>query len=57
MIQIEQWCLDIGDIEIRYLFKFPKVVPTAIDETNPYWMAFKSTLVDDLYVLYQNNVE
>lgn len=47
--QFNKWCEDAGgNIEIEFVLKEPRVAPTAIDETNPYWTAFKNTLVDEL---------
>lgn len=44
-----KWCKEAGDgIEIKYLAKREKVTPTAINDTNVFWKAFHSTLVDDL---------
>lgn len=47
--QLNQWCQEAGgDIEIEFEHKFPKVTPTALNDTNPYWMAFQKTLVEEL---------
>lgn len=47
--QITRWCEEAGgNIEISYESKKPKVEPTKIDDTNPYWVAFKSCICDDL---------
>lgn len=41
--KIKQWCDEAGgDIEIIYDSKDPKTPLTAIDNTNPFWIAFKS---------------
>ncbi|XP_052842552.1 aminoacylase-1-like [Drosophila gunungcola] len=39
---LNKWCDDVGGgIEITYEQKQPKVPPTAIDDSNPFWLAFK----------------
>jgi aminoacylase len=39
---IKQWCDEAGgDIEISYEQKRPFIEPTKVDNTNPYWVAFK----------------
>lgn len=46
---INGWCEEAGgDIQIIYVSKQPYVVPTKIDDSNPFWMAFKSVMNDDL---------
>jgi len=46
--QFRKWCEEAGgDIEIIFEQKMPEISPTKIDNTNPYWTAFKQT-VDDL---------
>lgn len=48
-LQLNRWCDEAGgNIEIEYEQKDPKIAPTAIDETNPFWVAFRSVVVDDL---------
>lgn len=48
-LQINNWCEEAGgNIEISYESKKPKVEPTKIDVTNPYWVAFKSCICDEL---------
>ncbi|XP_016961266.1 aminoacylase-1 [Drosophila biarmipes] len=40
---LHKWCDDVGGgIEITYEQKQPKVPPTAIDNSNPFWVAFKN---------------
>ncbi|XP_016977914.1 aminoacylase-1B-like [Drosophila rhopaloa] len=40
--KLHKWCDDVGGgIEITYEQKQPKVPPTAIDDSNPFWLAFK----------------
>ncbi|KNC28371.1 hypothetical protein FF38_01389 [Lucilia cuprina] len=40
--KLHQWCKEAGgDIEITYDQKRPRVAPTATDDSNPYWVAFK----------------
>ncbi|XP_017057636.1 aminoacylase-1 [Drosophila ficusphila] len=39
---LQKWCNEVGGgIEITYEQKQPKVPPTAIDNSNPFWLAFK----------------
>ena len=50
--QIKQWCVEAGNgIEISYIDKMARIEPTKLDESNIFWGAFKSVLVDDLYKL------
>lgn len=45
---IERWCQEAGgDIEMKYIWKNPKAPATATNESNPYWVAFKS-VVDEM---------
>lgn len=37
-----------GDIELEFEQKEPKVVPTKIDDSNIFWLAFKKSIVEDL---------
>ncbi|XP_065365133.1 aminoacylase-1-like [Calliphora vicina] len=47
--QVRQWCVEAGgDIELEFEQKEPKVEPTKIDSSNPYWVAFQNCLVKDL---------
>ncbi|KAI8122699.1 hypothetical protein FF38_01384 [Lucilia cuprina] len=47
--QVRQWCVEAGgDIELEFEQKEPKVEPTKIDNSNPYWVAFHNCLVKDL---------
>ncbi|KAM7348873.1 aminoacylase-1-like [Cochliomyia hominivorax] len=47
--QVRQWCVEAGgNIELEFEQKEPKVEPTKIDSTNPYWVAFHNCLVKDL---------
>lgn len=49
MSQLNQWCTEAGGgIKIEFESKEPKDMPTATDETNPFLMELKRTLVDDL---------
>lgn len=46
---INQWCEEAGgNIEIYFESKKPKVEPTKLDVTNPFWVAFKTCICDDL---------
>lgn len=41
----KRWCEESGeDIEYTFEQKQPKVPPTVIDKSNPYWVAFKDSL-------------
>ncbi|XP_075156647.1 aminoacylase-1B [Haematobia irritans] len=45
--QLHKWCEEAGgDIELTYDQKRPRVPPTAVDNTNPYWLAFKQAADD-----------
>lgn len=49
--KMKRWCEEAGgEIEMCYIHKEPKAPLTAIDQTNPFWMAFKG-VTDELYVL------
>lgn len=49
---LKTWCREAGgDIDIEFVNKRPKVQPTATNDSNPFWKAFRETLVDDLLVL------
>lgn len=48
VFQINQWTQEAGgNIDVNYVHKNPKAPITTIDETNPYWVAFKSA-IDEL---------
>lgn len=50
-LQINRWCEEAGgNIDIFYESKKPKVEPTKMDNDNPFWVAFKSCICDELYV-------
>ncbi|XP_017112270.1 aminoacylase-1 isoform X2 [Drosophila elegans] len=50
---LNKWCDDVGGgIEITYEQKQPKVPPTAIDDSNPFWLAFKEA-TDELSLLVE----
>ncbi|XP_037050135.1 aminoacylase-1-like [Bradysia coprophila] len=45
---IQRWCQEAGgDIEMKFIAKNPKAPATAINDSNPYWVAFKSA-VDEM---------
>lgn len=45
---MNRWCDEAGgNIEIFYEQKDPFIAPTPIDDSNPFWLAFKSA-VDEL---------
>ncbi|EDW42720.1 aminoacylase-1 [Drosophila sechellia] len=47
---LHKWCADVGGgIEITYEQKQPKVPPTAIDDSNPFWLAFKKA-TDEMHI-------
>lgn len=47
--QLENWCTEAGgDVEIGFDQKDPRTPATPIDGSNPFWVAFKSVLVDDM---------
>lgn len=52
VFQLNRWCEEAGgNIEIAFEAKKPKVQATRIDDSNPFWTAFKETIVDDLWVV------
>lgn len=47
--RLNTWCTEAGgNISIRYESKKPKVAPTPIDGTNPFWVAFERVIVAEL---------
>lgn len=39
---VNRWCREAGnDVYIEYEQKQPQIQPTKLDNTNPYWVAFK----------------
>lgn len=47
--EILRWCDEAGgDIELIYEQKDAFIEPTKIDDSNPFWIAVRSALVDDL---------
>lgn len=45
---MKRWCEEAGgDIEIYFIKKEPKAPLTSIDQTNPFWVAFKG-VADEL---------
>lgn len=49
--EVRDWCRQAGtDVQIEFIEKLHRVEPTRLDDSNPYWLAFKKTLVNDLYV-------
>lgn len=41
---IRSWCKEAGDdVTIEFEQKNPKIESTKLDESNPYWIAFKKT--------------
>lgn len=50
---VRDWCRQAGnDVQIEFIEKLHRVEPTRLDDSNAYWMAFKKTLVNELYVIY-----
>ncbi|XP_037028851.1 aminoacylase-1-like isoform X1 [Bradysia coprophila] len=46
---VNRWCEEAGgDIDIFYESKKPKVEPTKMDNENPFWVAFKHCICDEL---------
>lgn len=46
---LHRWCVEAGgNIELVFEAKKPKVEPTKIDDTNPFWVGFKSAICDEL---------
>lgn len=41
-MKLHKWCEEAGGgIELTYEQKQPRVLPTVIDSSNPFWVAFK----------------
>lgn len=56
-MQLHKWCQEAGgDIEITYDQQRPRVEPTATDNTNLYWVAFKAA-TDEMYAHVYSLVE
>lgn len=48
LLQFNQWCKEAGEgIAIEFTQKEPLVEASRIDDSNPYWLAFKS-VIDEL---------
>lgn len=46
---IYDWCKQAGsDIEITFINKLQRIEPTKLDDNNPFWVAFRNVLVNDL---------
>lgn len=46
---IYQWCAEAGsDVKVHFLVKCQRIEPTKLDESNPYWIAFKDVLTNEL---------
>lgn len=44
---LNKWCEEAGEgVWIEYELKIPRIPPTKLDETNPFWMAFKKVFDD-----------
>lgn len=49
--KLHRWAKEAGTgVEVVFKTKRPKVQATVINETNPFWVAFHDTLVNELYV-------
>jgi aminoacylase len=45
---LRRWCVESGpEMDFVFLVKEPKIQATKIDDTNPYWVSFKSA-IDEL---------
>lgn len=43
------WCTEAGgDVKLEIEYEDPSAPATLVDERNPFWIAFRSVLVDDL---------
>lgn len=50
ILQLECWCDQAGgNITIEYIARAPREPLTKVDNSNPYWVAFKSA-VDSMQV-------
>lgn len=42
-LQIDRWCEEAGgDILIKTVSRGVKQIPTRVDDSNPFWLAFKN---------------
>lgn len=49
MLQLHRWCNEAGgNIKIIFESKGSKVEPTPIDDSNPFWVAFRRVMVDEM---------
>lgn len=49
---VKDWCEEAGgNIDISFDLKFDYIPPTKLDETNIYWVAFKSACDEMLELL------
>ncbi|KAH8318165.1 hypothetical protein KR074_011686 [Drosophila pseudoananassae] len=54
--KLQQWCEEAGGgIELTYEQKQPRVAPTAIDSSNPFWTAFKEA-TDELEICVRTQI-
>lgn len=50
---LKRWCREAGaDVDLSYEQKDDFVIPTTIDATNPFWVAFEKVIVDELWVFF-----
>lgn len=56
IVQLDCWCEQAGgNITIAYIARSPKEPLTKVDNSNPFWVAFKSA-IDSMQVFNQVDV-
>lgn len=46
---MKRWCREAGDgVELNFEQKDDCIIPTKIDDTNPFWVAFEKVIADEL---------
>lgn len=48
-LQLNRWCTEAGSgVTLVFNSKAPRIEPTKIDDSNPFWIAFKEAVENDL---------
>lgn len=49
---MNKWCQEAGDgVVISYEQKDKHIKPSTVDDSNPFWVAFKRAVVDEMWVI------
>lgn len=47
--QLQKWCTEAGgNVKLEFEQKDPRTPATPLDDSNPFWVAFESVLVDEM---------